>query len=93
MSEHGKDLTVTDEALNKLVEKGYSSKFGARFLKRSIDDIVKVPLTLKWKDGDSFIADLIDGEVSVVLNSKYKTTTTKNNKNNKEEYGEEPDYV
>ena len=93
MSEHGKDLTVTDEALNKLVEKGYSSKFGARFLKRSIDDIVKVPLTLKWKDGDSFIADLIDGEVSVVLNSKYKTTTIKNNKNNKEEYGEEPDYV
>ncbi|MCL4321056.1 MAG: ATP-dependent Clp protease ATP-binding subunit [Deltaproteobacteria bacterium] len=93
MSEHGKDLTVTDEALDRLVEKGYSSKFGARFLKRSIDDIVKVPLTLKWKDGDSFIADLIDGEVSVAVQGKYKTMTTKNNKNNKEEYGEEPDYV
>ncbi len=93
MLEHGKDLTVTDEALNKLVEQGYSVKFGARFLKRTIDDIIKVPLTLQWKDGNSFVADLIDDKVSITLNSKYKIATIKNNKNNKEQCGEEPDYV
>lgn len=93
MSEHGKDLTVTDEALDNLVLQGYSAKFGARFLKRTIDDIIKVPLTLKWKDGNSFIADLIDDKVSIILNSKYKTAIIKNDKNSKEKYGEEPDYV
>ncbi len=90
MSEHGKDLTVTGEALDRLVEQGYSAKFGARFLKRTIDDIIKVPLTLKWKEGNSFIADLIEDKVSVTLNSRHKTAAIKNNE---EKYGEEPDYV
>ncbi len=90
MSEHGKDLTVTGEALDRLVEQGYSAKFGARFLKRTIDDIIKVPLTLKWKEGNSFIADLIEDKVGVTLNSRHKTAAIKNNE---EKYGEEPDYV
>ena len=65
MSEHDKEIIVTDDALEKLVETGYSSKFGARFLKRTIDDLIKVPLTLKWKEGDIFTAELKDGEVSI----------------------------
>ncbi|HEC25066.1 MAG TPA: ATP-dependent Clp protease ATP-binding subunit, partial [bacterium] len=93
MAEYGKELAVTDEALDKLVETGYSTKFGARFLKRNIDDAVKVPLTLKWKDGDSFVADLIDGEVTVFKKKKAIKGSARKNKNKEKKYKEEPDYV
>ena len=53
-------MNVTEEALYYLVECGYSSKYGARLLKRTIDEKVKIPLTLKWKDGNEFIVDLRD---------------------------------
>jgi ATP-dependent Clp protease ATP-binding subunit ClpA len=65
MKEYGKELMVTEEAIDRLVDDGYSPKYGARFLKRVIDDKVKLPVTLKWKDGDLFRIDLIDGELSV----------------------------
>ncbi len=93
MAEYGKELAVTDGALDKLVGTGYSTKFGARFLKRNIDDIVKVPLTLKWKDGDSFVADLIDGDVVVFKKKKATKGSTKKNKNKEKKHKEEPDYV
>lgn len=93
MLESGKNIKITDKALNKLVLKGYSAKFGARFLKRTIDDIIKVPLTLKWKDGDNFTADLVGGKVSVVATDKCDSSAEGNDKNNKNKYGEELDYV
>ena len=43
-----------------MVECEYSSKYGARLLKRTIDEKVKIPLTLKWKGGNEFIVDLKD---------------------------------
>jgi ATP-dependent Clp protease ATP-binding subunit ClpA len=65
MQKLGKELVITEAAMTVLVEKGYSPKYGARFLKRVIDDEVKVPVTLKWKDGDRFTIDLCDGEICV----------------------------
>jgi len=65
MEGYGKHLTVTEAALDALVEKGYNQKYGARFLKRHVDEKVKVPVTLMWKEGDSFKIDASDGDVTV----------------------------
>lgn len=65
MEGYGKHLTLTERALDALVEKGYNQKYGARFLKRHVDEKIKVPVTLAWKEGDSFKIDAIDGEVTV----------------------------
>lgn len=65
MEGYGKHLTITERALDALVEKGYNQKYGARFLKRHVDEKIKVPVTLMWKEGDSFKIDAADGEVTV----------------------------
>jgi len=48
-----------------LVDCGYSAKYGARFLKRTIDDKVKIDLTLKWKHGNEFLVDVRDSQLWV----------------------------
>jgi ATP-dependent Clp protease ATP-binding subunit ClpA len=65
MERQGKDCAVTEAALDLLTEKGYSPAYGARFLKRHIDEKVKLPITAMWKDGSRFVADVVDGEVVV----------------------------
>ncbi|MBI5971298.1 MAG: ATP-dependent Clp protease ATP-binding subunit [Deltaproteobacteria bacterium] len=65
LTEHGKQLVVTDGAIEALVENGYSEKYGARFLKRHIDEKVKIPITLKWKDGAAFRVDSDGVEITV----------------------------
>lgn len=65
MAGYGKTLNLTKEALECVVLKGYNQKYGARFLKRVIDDEIKVPLTLKWNEGDDFKVDCRDGEVVI----------------------------
>ena len=37
-----------------MVAKGYSMAFGARFLKRFIDEHIKLPISAQWKDGSHF---------------------------------------
>ncbi len=51
---YGKTLEVTDKAIDIIAKEGYSIKYGARFLKRKIDELVKVPITLNWKEGNAF---------------------------------------
>jgi ATP-dependent Clp protease ATP-binding subunit ClpA len=63
LQEHGKKVEVTDDALEFLVKAGFSEKYGARFLKRTIDEKVKIPLTIHWKEGSSFSVDMKDGEL------------------------------
>ncbi len=65
MQRQGKEVTVTDEALNFLTEKGFNTKYGARFLKRHIDEKVKLPLTAMWKTATNFVVELEDGEAVV----------------------------
>ncbi len=61
----GKSLVVEESALDLLVERGYSLAFGARFLKRVIDQHVKLPISERWKDGNAFTVGSEGGEVSV----------------------------
>ena len=53
------------EALKLLVTKGYNLAYGARFLKRVIDEQVKLPISLRWKDGSHFEVTAKNGEVVV----------------------------
>jgi ATP-dependent Clp protease ATP-binding subunit ClpA len=63
MKRQGKSFEITDEAINLLTEKGYSMKYGARFLKRYIDERVKLPVTTMWKSSSKFSVVTEDGEV------------------------------
>ena len=65
MQRQGKDVSVTDAALNFLTEKGFNTKYGARFLKRHIDEKVKLPLTALWKTATNFVVELEEGDVIV----------------------------
>lgn len=65
MAKYNKSLTVTEAALDRLVEMGYSLQFGARFLKRTIDEHVKLPITQMWKEADHFLVDVKENEIQV----------------------------
>ena len=59
----GKTIEVSDEALEVIVAKGYSIAFGARFLKRFIDEHIKLPISAHWKDGSHFTVTVKDGAI------------------------------
>ena len=61
----GKTLTVVPEALEVLVRDGYSLEYGARFLKRVIDDTIKLPISQRWKDGNHFHATVRDDRIVI----------------------------
>ncbi len=65
MERQGKVVEITDAALEALTEKGYSAAYGARFLKRHIDQQVKLPITNAWKSAMKFVVDTDDGSVIV----------------------------
>jgi ATP-dependent Clp protease ATP-binding subunit ClpA len=65
MTRQGKRLTITEAAMNRLVDQGFSPAYGARFLKRTIDEKVKLQITNMWKAFTGFVVDVVDGEVDV----------------------------
>jgi ATP-dependent Clp protease ATP-binding subunit ClpA len=65
MERQGKEVEVTERAINLLTEKGFSPAYGARFLKRHIDERVKLPITTMWKGASRFLVDAEDGEVTI----------------------------
>jgi ATP-dependent Clp protease ATP-binding subunit ClpA len=65
MTRQGKRLTITEAAINRVVEQGFSTAYGARFLKRTIDEKVKLPITNLWKAFNGFVVDVVDGQIDV----------------------------
>jgi ATP-dependent Clp protease ATP-binding subunit ClpC len=65
MKRQGKAFNITQQAIDLITEKGFSMQYGARFLKRYIDERVKLPITTMWKDGPRFLVDAVDGDVVV----------------------------
>jgi ATP-dependent Clp protease ATP-binding subunit ClpC len=65
MEHQGKEVEVTNAAVDLLTEKGFSPAYGARFLKRHIDEKVKLPITTMWKGSSRFLVDAEDGEVTI----------------------------
>jgi ATP-dependent Clp protease ATP-binding subunit ClpA len=76
------DITVTDEALDYLVEKGFDPKNGARPLQRVIDKEIKRPLSRQilfgdLKNGGTININFVDNSLKLeVLNESTKTTET-----------------
>ena len=65
MAKEGKTIAIDGEALDAIAAQGYSVAYGARFLKRLIDERVKVPISAAWRDGSRFRVRLENGEVVV----------------------------
>ncbi len=65
MEKQGKTVEISEPAIDRLTEKGFSTAYGARFLKRHIDEKVKLPITAMWKTATRFTIDVEDGEVKI----------------------------
>jgi len=63
MKRQGKSFEITGTAVDLVTEKGFSTQYGARFLKRYIDEHMKLPITTMWKQGRKFVVDVKDGEI------------------------------
>jgi len=61
----GKELEFSESVAEYLALEGFSLKYGARFLKRRIDELVKIPLTLRWKEKDTFTLLIDKGKLVV----------------------------
>ena len=65
MERQGRSLRITDAAVERIVELGFSTTYGARFLKRTIDEKIKLPITNLWKAFSGFVVDTVDGELDI----------------------------
>jgi ATP-dependent Clp protease ATP-binding subunit ClpA len=65
LAKAGKTIRLTDAALELIVTKGYNMAYGARFLKRMIDEHIKLPISSKWKDGSHFEVVAENGNIVV----------------------------
>jgi ATP-dependent Clp protease ATP-binding subunit ClpC len=54
MAKAGKTIEIDRDVLDLVAAEGYSVAFGARFLKRVIDERIKLPITMHWNDGSRF---------------------------------------
>jgi ATP-dependent Clp protease ATP-binding subunit ClpA len=61
----GKTLAIDDNVLDAIVAHGYSPVYGARFLKRAIDERIKVPMSTRWHEAMDFRVKVEDGDVVV----------------------------
>src|SRR5206468_3670012 len=65
LAKAGKTIHVQPEALELIVTKGYSLAFGARFLKRVIDEHIKLPISERWREGSHFEVAVHGGDLVV----------------------------
>jgi ATP-dependent Clp protease ATP-binding subunit ClpC len=61
----GKELVITPGALDEIVRQGHSLAYGARFLKRVIDERVKIPLSRVWSQAARFRVTAMQEEIIV----------------------------
>jgi ATP-dependent Clp protease ATP-binding subunit ClpC len=76
----GVDMEVTDEAKSWLVEEGFDPKFGARPLRRLIQDNIEdqlsdVVLSGAFNPGDTAVIDVDDGKITVLIKSPIEVTS------------------
>jgi ATP-dependent Clp protease ATP-binding subunit ClpA len=65
LAKAGRRLTVSPEALEHIVQEGYSLAYGARFLKRVIESRIKLPVSQRWTEGNEFCVDVTDDKLQV----------------------------
>jgi ATP-dependent Clp protease ATP-binding subunit ClpA len=69
LTTYGKSLQFSEAALKILAENGFSLKYGARFLKRRIDEQVKIPITLHWQESSRFTIEAREGHATLTWDS------------------------
>ena len=69
LSKSGRTLHVAPEALEQIVQDGYSLAYGARFLKRVIESKIKLPISQRWTEGQAFVAELKAGVVEIEVSN------------------------
>jgi len=77
----GINVTITDEALDYLVDKGFDAKMGARPLQRVIDKDIKRPLSREMlfgtlKNGGTVSISVKDGAIELVTKVKEEIVET-----------------
>jgi ATP-dependent Clp protease ATP-binding subunit ClpC len=65
LANSGKTILVDAGALEHIVVHGYNMAFGARFLKRYIDERIKLPISATWKEAMHFNVTVKDNEIAV----------------------------
>jgi ATP-dependent Clp protease ATP-binding subunit ClpA len=70
----GKTLQIDDDALELIVMQGHSLAFGARFLKRLIDERIKLPISARWRDGSHFHVRVQGSDVVVQVAHERETS-------------------
>ena len=65
LARSNKSVVVDPEVLEALVTEGYSLAYGARFLKRVIDDRIKLPLSQQWREANAFRATIRDNQIVI----------------------------
>lgn len=80
---HGVELSLTPEAKDLLVEKGFDQKFGARQLKRAVRHLLNLPLSqlmvsgsvaresriVAQRQGDSLCFEIVRGEAEITAHT------------------------
>jgi ATP-dependent Clp protease ATP-binding subunit ClpA len=61
----GKMLTIDAAAMDMLVTQGYSPTYGARFLKRMINELITLPISERWKDVNHFHVRLRGDQIAI----------------------------
>ena len=70
LARSGRTLVMAPAALDRLVQDGYSLAYGARFLKRTIEARIKLPISQRWNEGNVFSADVIDDRIELAVSSQ-----------------------
>jgi ATP-dependent Clp protease ATP-binding subunit ClpA len=70
VAQAGRSLAIEPGVIERLVDEGYSLAYGARFLKRVIDEQIKLPISLRWRDASEFRASVRDGAITVTSGGK-----------------------
>lgn len=65
LAKKGKTLTIKPEAIEKIIQKGHSFMYGARFLKRIIDQKVRIPVSLIIDDFSAFDIGVENSQIVV----------------------------
>jgi len=60
-----KTFEIDADALEALVDEGHSLAYGARFLKRLIDERIKLPISEHWAEGGHFHFSARDGKLTL----------------------------
>jgi ATP-dependent Clp protease ATP-binding subunit ClpA len=65
LNRSGKTIRIDHDALELSVAQGHSLAYGARFLKRVIDERIKLPISARWREGSHFHVRVRGGDVAV----------------------------